>query len=380
MAKSIKGVDKIIKARSSLLLAEPWYGVPALSLGLVPKDDDPRLWAMGTDGRNLYFKPQWVMDATMDEIKGVIVHEIWHIWSKHDIRMGKRDFQGWNIACDYAINPNIRAAGYKLPDGALDDRYAGMAAEEIYDKLPKGKGPGGDREGDGGWNIGVVLPNPDLQDQSPKQVESERNVQIHNWHQAAKRAGKIPAELQRIVDELNKARLPWREILARFVDTHAANDYDHTVCDPEYARYSVYMPSVHSEELGIIVDIGDTSGSINNDQLKTQVSEIQGMLRQYPGSQLLCIWVDTAVHGAEWVTADDVPLNIHPKGGGGTSFRPGFEYLEAEQIMPKCVIYMTDGECDDFPDDPGVPVLWMVLEKNDRFNPPFGEVVTCDFE
>jgi predicted metal-dependent peptidase len=281
MAKTIKGVGKLTKARSMLLMVQPWYGVPALSLRLVPRENDPILWAMGTDGHNLFFNPDWVMDATLDEIMGVIVHEIWHIWSKHDIRRGAREHRKFNIASDYALNPIIRAAGYKLPVGALGDEYAGKAAEEIYARLPEPpKGGGGTGDGGKDWDVGHVYDNPDLaQGRSVKEVEAERNMKISNWHQSAKRAGKVPAELDRIVEEMMKARMPWREILARFVNTSACNDYDHTIPDPEYARYGVYMPSMHSEELGTIVHMGDTSGSISTDMFRIEVAEAQGMLR-----------------------------------------------------------------------------------------------------
>lgn len=383
MAKQIKGVDKLIKARSSLLLSEPWYGVPALALELTPvPKDHPTIWAMGTDGKRLYFNPGWVVSASLDELKGTIVHEVWHIWSKHDIREGPRKAKHmkYNKACDYSINPNIRLAGYKLPANTLGDEWKGHAAEYIFDKLPDEPDDGGG-QGGGGWDVGHVQQNPDIASgKSVQEVEAQRNMDINNWYQNAKRAGHVPAELERIVGELMKARMPWREILARFVNTHAANDYDHTIPDPEYARYEVYMPSVRSEELGTIVHIGDTSGSINQAQFTVEVSELQGMLRAYPGAQLLCLWVDHALHNPEWITAEDIPLKLHPQGGGGTSFSPGFDYLNEQEITPKCVIYATDGYCDDFPDDPGVPVLWLVIEKNEGFKPPFGEVVHCDFE
>jgi predicted metal-dependent peptidase len=397
MAKQIKGVDKLIKARSSLLLAEPWYGVPALSLRLVPRENDPVVWAMGTDGQNLYFNPDWVVQAPLDEIKGVIVHEVWHIWSKHDIRRGTRKHRKFNMAADYAINPTIRSAGYKLPANTLGNEYAGQAAEWIYDKLPDmpewkvtiavGAGDGGNgdnsnSQGDDPWDVGAVLDNPDMMaGKSPRDVEAQRNLDISNWYQNAKRAGQVPAELERIVSDLNKARMPWREILSRFLNTYANNDYDHAIPDPEYARYGAYMPSVRSEELGLVVYIGDTSGSIGAEQHKTNVSEMQGILRSYPGTQILALWVDHALHNPEWVSLDDVPLNVHPEGGGGTSFVPGFKYLEENEIEPVCVVYATDGYCNEYPDSaPGVPVLWLVIEKNDQFAPPFGEVVPCDFE
>jgi predicted metal-dependent peptidase len=41
-----------------------------------------------------------------------------------------------------------------------------------------------------------------------------------------------------------------------------------------------------------------------------------------------------------------------------------------------CLTYFTDGYCDDFGRNPGVPVLWVLThDSNDRFTPPFGKVV-----
>jgi predicted metal-dependent peptidase len=62
-----------------------------------------------------------------------------------------------------------------------------------------------------------------------------------------------------------------------------------------------------------------------------------------------------------------------PKGGGGTSFIPPFEYLEKNGIDPKCVIYLTDGY-GTFPSesDVKVPTMWLMTTD---VEPPFGECV-----
>ncbi len=66
------------------------------------------------------------------------------------------------------------------------------------------------------------------------------------------------------------------------------------------------------------------------------------------------------------------------KGGGGTSFKPFFQWVERENAhgnLPVC-IYFTDGY-GDFPSNaPDSPVLWLVLSgglESSRY--PFGEVV-----
>lgn len=374
--KTKKGVEKVIKARSSLLLSEPGYGLAAMSLILTPvAEDHPVIWAMATDGVRLFFNPGWVESVPLDIIKGVIVHEVWHVWAKHDLRKEGRQHMPWNYAADAAINPVIRAAGYRLPEHAVGDEFAGLNAEAIYPKLPvievKVEA----------WNVGGVLPNPGLSKGKNKgEMEAERDQRIHQWGEAAKRAGKLPAEFERLLNELLNPRLPWKEILARFVDTSARNDFSWLHCDPECVRFGCYMPTMYSEELGLIAYIGDTSGSIDQDQHKRAVSELQGMLRSYDNASIYCMWVDHALHNPELVTSDDVPLNIHPAGGGGTSFRPGFEHMEEAGIRPKCCVYATDGYCNDFADDPGYPVLWLVVENNPDFRPPYGEVVRCDFE
>ena len=47
------------------------------------------------------------------------------------------------------------------------------------------------------------------------------------------------------------------------------------------------------------------------------------------------------------------------KGRGGPT-SPGFEWLEQQGRHPGCCIYLTDMECDSYPDaEPLFPVIWV---------------------
>ena len=46
--------------------------------------------------------------------------------------------------------------------------------------------------------------------------------------------------------------------------------------------------------------------------------------------------------------------------------------MERDGARPACLIYLTDFECDRFPEPPAYPVLWAVPEPA---RPPFGEVL-----
>jgi len=70
-----------------------------------------------------------------------------------------------------------------------------------------------------------------------------------------------------------------------------------------------------------------------------------------------------------------LPLQIEPKGGGGTDFRPVFEWVENQGVNPCCLIYLTDLECNRFPAHaPAYSVLW-IQTGNSGYRVPFGEIV-----
>jgi len=104
-------------------------------------DLDPK--TMCTNGRDIIFHPEFVMNQTEAALRLVLCHEILHCIGDHGKRRGNRDPQGWNIACDYAINPLLQGeAGLEWPvaedgsrAGLYEPRFEGMRAEDIYQQL-----------------------------------------------------------------------------------------------------------------------------------------------------------------------------------------------------------------------------------------------------
>jgi predicted metal-dependent peptidase len=82
---------------------------------------------------------------------------------------------------------------------------------------------------------------------------------------------------------------------------------------------------------------------------------------------------DAAVQRVDrFARGESVEFNL--VGLGGTDFRPAFDYVEAEQLNPACLIYLTDGE-GVFPDEPSdYPTLWAITSPG--MTAPWGETVT----
>jgi hypothetical protein len=127
--------QKISRARTQLLLNQPFFGTLCLRLKLVPMPSFP---TMATDGRRLAYNPAFVEKLTPAELEGVLAHEVMHCALAHHCRRGDRDAQLWNQAADYAVNPILNGNGITLPkDALIDPTFTDLAAEEIYARLLK---------------------------------------------------------------------------------------------------------------------------------------------------------------------------------------------------------------------------------------------------
>lgn len=376
---------KILKARNQMICTDPFFASLALRLVVVKDETCETMW---TDGVRIGYNEQFVNKITLDEVKGVIVHEVLHCANKHHLRRGPRDMKKWNVACDYAINYILKAAGYKLPDGCLDDRaYHNKSAEEIYNLLPDNKNGGG--SGAGGMMPGEVRDyDPHQKGQTGKApTESEKaeantdwDVAMANALKAAKAMGKdVHGYVKRMIDDLTEARVPWKEVITRFIQQEVArNDYSWMRPNTRHLQRGFILPSLYSHTYGKVALAIDTSGSVSANEVREMISEVIGILEIYEGSAhevtLPVIYCDTRVRGVDHLAIGDEP---NPQGGGGTDFRPVFEYLHnLSDDRPVALIYMTDGYCDSFPDEaPSIPVIWGLTERNRNFHPPFGDVL-----
>ena len=102
---------KLTKARTQLLLNQPFFGSLCLRLKLVPGD----VPTMATNGKLILYNCGFVESLTPAELEGVLAHEVMHCALAHHCRRGSRDPRLWNEAADFAINPIVLNNGLALP-------------------------------------------------------------------------------------------------------------------------------------------------------------------------------------------------------------------------------------------------------------------------
>lgn len=390
---------RISKQRSALVLDQPFFGALALRLKVT---EDPACKTFWVDGESLGYNPAFLDTLSDLECRGVLAHEILHVANGHCFRQGPRDADRWNNACDYAINPIVKQAGFVLPVPHLDDaRFHGKSAEEIYAVLtqearqnekersggkPGAQAPGGQQAPASGANTPSAAPEPAAPpscgevrpwpgpDKSVK--EAEWKVATLQAAKAAKMRGKLPGGFEAMVETTAEPSVDWRAILMRFAQQVTNDDYSFAMPNRRYLHLGFYLPSLHSPAVGDAVFVRDSSGSVFNEtqaQFAGEIIHVAGVVRPV---RLIVVDCDTRVTQVQIFERGD-PIELAPvKGGGGTSFVDPFRWLEREGINPAFLAYLTDME-GRFPDvAPSYPVLWASTTPLRRARQaPFGEMV-----
>jgi len=391
---------RLRKARTALLLDHPFFGTLLFRLGV---EVNYSIRTMATDGVSLFYNPAFVDTLTAAELSGTLAHEVMHPALQHHTRRGNRDQKRWNMACDYAINPLLIDAGLTLPKNVLlDARFTGMSAEEIYNCLDlkdEGSSEGesqqntsadptsedaakGKQGGEGASNQPVAPESPGGIGQvldAPEEVGSPSvDEQVREWQIAlqqaenvARLAGKMPVGAKRSLEAAREACVNWRELLRRAWSETIPADYCWARPNRRHIWTGLYLPGVTSEEVGEIAIAVDCSGSINARQLGLFEAEIQSILAGQRPRRVHVLYFDVVVHRADTYDCGQ-PIQLSAVGGGGTDFRPCFDWLEEQGVVPQTLVFLTD-LCGTFPSAaPNYPVIWAATGKRSA---PFGEVV-----
>ena len=396
---------KLAAARTRLILEKPFLG--ALVMHLPLKAADPK-WCKttATDAKNFYFNPEYIGHLTLEQTQFVLAHEAMHCALSHFARRNHRQKHRWDVACDYAVNMILDDERMHGPDNALmNAAYRGLTAEEIYPVLhedppeetqdshlfdndsdaqggegesreqDEGQGQSGkdrdDASGDAEPRGGEKpeerrVPPPPA---DPKQLEEQWKSRLAAAAQAARQAGRLSQSLRRLVDHLLAPQLPWRALLARFMMNAARDDYSFQ--RPSRRESAALLPRLSSQSVSVVVAL-DTSGSVREEELREFLSEIDALKGQVRAEVTLHACDDKLDDNGPWHYALWEPVAL-PRGGvsggGGTDFRPLFDWVEGLPSSPDLLVYFTDAE-GRFPErEPNYPVVWLVKGKS---SVPFG--------
>jgi predicted metal-dependent peptidase len=339
---------------------------------------------MSTDGYHLFFNADWVAELTSSEIRGVLAHEVLHVLFQHSARRANRSPDLWNIAADHAINLLLLEQGFSLPQGGFADQsYQGMSAEKIYSLLPhktsytdrskkRKSGNHEDPENSGDIpNVGLDVLDPEsasvLAARDPDMPDQEQLNQICEGLRSdavSKLQGNAASFFLSECTAIEESKIDWRDLLRGWLIDRIKNDWSMWPCSKKHLYRGLYLPSVGIEAPGHIVFAIDTSGSMTDDELTEIFAELKTYRETFP-SRLTVIQCDAAIQSIvtyEEMDGEEIPSKNPVLGGGGTDFRPVFNWID-ENAKGAQLIYSTDGYGTFPASEETGGVIWL-LSKN----------------
>jgi predicted metal-dependent peptidase len=387
--------DRLAVARAKLLKHEPFLGFLALELPThIIVSADHEVETAATDGKSYWYNYNWCSQLTDSELVFVVAHEIAHVLFLHALRREKRDMHLWNAACDYAVNGILvastrdggnlagiatipvevnSASGRYEKIGLWDERFAELPAEVIYDQLVK-------EGGDVGANWDQLLEATTDEDQkcsvrraraaTAKALVRAKDYRDRRGH------GHEPGLWERWAAQELRGTVRWQDRFRTQVLGWGNDVLSWSRPNRKYASHGLYLPRYRGYQLPNILFAFDTSGSISDEFLGLMVGELNALLLCARNSVVRVICCDAGVHVlGDFSASYRLDPRFHSlRGGGGTDFRPVFDYAREHNSF-RHLVFLTDtlGTLPDEP-PPGLFTLWLVPDSQ-FVSLPFGKVI-----
>lgn len=382
----------------------------------------PEMKKMSTNGRCIYFSPNFLDKLYDYELDYILCHQIMHIIYGHIWRPYDREGDDYHFACDLLTNSILADCGFlekryphlgyvykKIP--GREKSVSEMTPEAIFEELPYSLYHFDERtrsqflmdeelwwneKEDFGGSGEIILDLPELDgmlreteeemggssagDGDLKQEWQGRAASAVSSMKSCKKnnsgAGNIPEFAKRMIEKMKNPIIDWKKILNNFVQERIC-DYSFAPPDRRFSDTEFFLPDFNEKDFisKEVLFMVDTSGSVEDEDLAIVYSEIRGAIEQFGGKLTGKLgFFDAAVTPPlPFETIGDL-IKIIPYGGGGTDFTVIFDYIRTnyKDELPACIVIFTDGY-GPYPSESetmGIPVLWMI--NNFVVTPPWG--------
>ncbi len=367
----------LVKAKSQLTSRHPYFGMLASRLKHEPRES---IATFASNGERFLYNPQFIEGCTMDELFFILTNCVMHHILAHQQRKLERQGYLWQLATDYAINNMLHANKFKIPEGANYDReFRNMYAEEIYEKLKELITESGEDSYEDARNLESFIKKrggdsklfKTRKKMSNNHIEDEWEYASTIANQVASKKSSLPKGLERFGKKVRARDIDWRFELYNAINRHMRNNYAFMPPNKKHLYRGVALPSLTSDTLSLVVAI-DTSGSIREELLGAFIAEFKSIMENFPTVAIELLIADAKVHEHYTFRGGD-KLDFTLRGGGGTDYRPVFDFVDTHIPNSTMLLYFTDGE-GIFPRiPPAYEVLWALSQSRARI--PFGRSI-----
>lgn len=383
--------------KRKMLVKYPFFGSVVTNVDYKESKD---IIAAATDGKIIYYNPDFLNGLNISEQIFIFAHEVCHIAFNHILRSENKDNDLWNIATDAVINQFLKRDGLTMVQGGVDIKEAiNYDVETLYEKLLQNKQSleSDKSKQDVGhdshelWEQAVkkykeenVNEKKDKTGLEKKQEElektGEKDAFKKNLEEKKKQLEGLKEEILkqslqagtlangdvRSISDIGTSKpiIDWRYALREAIKYDVDWSYKNAIIEDGIIKANLEEQPIPEAEIVL-----DTSDSINNKLLRGFLRECKNILKQ---SRLKVGCFDTKFYGFHEIkTLSDID-NMILEGGGGTNFEVAVNAF-TRRVENK--IIFTDGYAS-MPNT-SIDVIWIVFG-NKKINPKSGKVIYID--
>jgi predicted metal-dependent peptidase len=367
--------NAVSQAIVKLFESERFYAEIVASMKRIISAKVPTAGVCIKNNIELHINPEWFSSRTPEERVAVLKHECEHLLRDHiprfkqlapevfnnskdivDNMVSGLKFRSMNIGADMAINGNMK----DLPKEGIFPQNFNLPAGETFEwYMSQLKGDKKQQQRIKGMGEGTFDPHAIWREsEDGKEIIKEKiRKAVNQAAQKTRAAGRMTAEHELLVAQLNPPSISWKQQLRRFV----AKSIEIKVRESKKKRnrrYGVMYPGQVKEEVLVLGIAKDTSGSVNDEVLAQFDSEI-AQIAKY--AEVWVVDADTEIKQAYKYEPKKRKPN---KGRGGTAYQPVFDYYnDKKNVQIDGLIYFGDMDCFDTEQikKPKYPVLWAIV-------------------
>lgn len=373
---------KIERAYKRLLIENPFYGLFLLGLSkVINRSVETACVRKRGINCELVINPDYWETQDDTQQLNLLCHEVYHIVFQHMFlwdSFPNKDILG--LATDCEVNSYLRNLDNSWVVPSIWNLPEKQGTKFYYEEILKQDPPQQQQQQSNGGGSGDSQDNKDgmpqtkddhtqwgkdfqeCSDAEKQLIQNQINQQIKTAaEQTIKMRGTIPAEMKEIVDELFKPKpriFDWKSYFRRML----GSIYDINIKKTrrkESIRFPDSAGIKHKKKVSILVAV-DTSGSVNDDELRDFFSEITYIYKT--GARITILECDAKIT-ANYEYTGKWTGKIH--GRGGTDFQPVIDYYRKNMKDYAALVYFTDGECS-IPDNVPRDTIWVITSEGDH--------------
>ena len=373
---------KIERAYKRLLIENPFYGLFLLGLSkVINRSVETACVRKRGINCELVINPDYWETQDDTQQLNLLCHEVYHIVFQHMFlwdSFPNKDILG--LATDCEVNSYLRNLDNSWVVPSIWNLPEKQGTKFYYEEILKQDPPQQQQQQSNGGGSGDSQDNKDgmpqtkddhtqwgkdfqeCSDAEKQLIQNQINNQIKTAaEQTIKMRGTIPAEMKEIVDELFKPKpriFDWKSYFRRML----GSIYDINIKKTrrkESIRFPDSAGIKHKKKVSILVAV-DTSGSVNDDELRDFFSEITYIYKT--GARITILECDAKIT-ANYEYTGKWTGKIH--GRGGTDFQPVIDYYRKNMKDYAALVYFTDGECS-IPDNVPRDTIWVITSEGDH--------------